>query len=214
MPSMRLLVVVLGPIGLGACSKPAEPIERPHPPGRVGDLFVYAPLEANTVLAYATYAEDSGNQGMIIWQVRRPREGLIELVAGDKVERLEVEPNALRHSTGGYWLKAPLELGACWPGRNADVCIKSLDRSVEVPAGRFTSCMETEELRGNEETGARTTTVFCPHVGMVLLEVEAWAAGTGALERAELRSYGRAVDIHSLEESSDSVHGFRQHHTD
>ena len=213
MPSLRLSVA-FGAISLAACSRPPEPIQRPDPPGRVGDLFVYAPLEAGTVLAYQTYSEDSGDRGMIIWQVRRPREGLIELVAGDKVERLEIEPNALRHATGGYWLKAPLELGACWPGRNADVCVKSLDRSVKVPAGSFTGCMETEELRGDEGSGARTTTVFCPRVGMVLLEVEAWAAGTTALERAELRSYGPAVDIHSLEESPDSLHGFDQHHGD
>jgi hypothetical protein len=175
-------------------------VERPHPPGRVSDLFVFAPLEAGTVLAYDTLSEESGENGVVVWRVRRPREGLIELDDGGHVERLEIEPNGLRHATGGYWLKAPLEEGACWPGRNGDVCVKSLQRQIEVPAGKFTGCLETEELRGNESTGMRTTTVFCPKVGMVLLEVEAWAVGSGGLERAELRSYGPAIDIHSLED--------------
>ncbi len=196
----RLCVAALVGLTFGlGCAKPPEPTERPHPPARVGELFVYAPLEAGTVLAYRTSSEGSGERGLIVWRVRRPREGLIELDDGGHVERLEVEPNALRHATGGYWLKAPLRQGACWPGRGGEVCVKSLERSVEVPAGTFTDCLETEELRGNEATGMRTLTVFCPHVGMVLLEVEGWAVGTVALERAELESYGPAVDIHSLD---------------
>jgi hypothetical protein len=193
-------LVTAGLALVAGCAKPPEPAEPPHPPARVGELFAYAPLEAGTVMAYETHSEESGDRGVVIWRVRRPREGLIELDDGGHVERLEVEPNALRHATGGYWLKAPLEEGACWQGRNGEVCVKSLDRRIEVPAGRFTECLETEELRGNESTGMRTTTVFCPNVGMVMLEVEAWAVGTVALERAELRSYGPAVDIHSLEE--------------
>jgi hypothetical protein len=196
---MRRTLVAAGILVLAACGKPPEPVERPHPPARVGELFVYAPLEDGTVLAYDTYSEESGDRGIVIWRVRRPREGLIELDDGGHVERLEIEPNALRHATGGYWLKAPLKKGACWQGRNGEVCVQSLRREIEVPAGKFSDCMETQELRGNNETGMRTTTVFCPNVGMVQLEVEAWVVGNVALERAELRSYGPAVDINNLE---------------
>jgi len=193
-------VLTVSLVLLAGCARPPEPVAPPHPPARVGELFVYAPLEAGSVLAYETYAENSDERGLVIWRVRRPREGLIELDDGGHVERLEIEPNALRHATGGYWLKAPIQVGACWPGRNGEVCVKSLDRRIEVPAGQFANCLETEEARGDDSTGMRTTTVFCPNVGMVMLEVEAWAMGTIALERAELRSYGPAVDIHALQE--------------
>lgn len=179
----------------GACHH-AESAPPTVPPAEVGgDLARYAPLTDGTVLAYATSAEQSSERGIIVWRVSRPRPNRVELDDGGHVERLDVEPDGLRHTTGGYWLKAPLTANACWPGRAGEVCVTSLNREVSVPAGRFTGCLETEERRGTETSGARTTTVFCPDVGMVLLEVEAWAAGEVALERAELTSYGPAVDL-------------------
>ena len=180
---------------LGACHPAATPTpqaEATTPPGEVSN---YAPLEDGTVLAYETSAEGVAEHGLVVWQIRRPRPDLVELDNGGRTQRLYIAPDAIRHAVGGYWLKAPLNEGACWPGRDGTTCIISVSVEVTVPAGHFEGCLQTEERKGTEAMGTRTTTVFCPGVGMVLLEVEGWSEGTLGLERAELTYHGPRVDL-------------------
>ncbi len=177
-----------------ACSgggpPPAAPAATPNP----GDVTPFAPLADGTVLSYETESDRTG-RGLIVLQVRRPRPDLVELDDGGHVERLTVDDAGLRYATGGYWLKAPLRVGACWDGRAGQVCITSVSEAVQVPAGDFTGCVATLELLESGPDGSRTRTVFCPGVGMALLEVEGWAGEAPMRERAVLRYAGPRIDL-------------------
>jgi hypothetical protein len=186
-----LLVVVLGAVACGP--KPALSAARSN--ADAGAVSRFLPLTDQTVLSYETKDEDTGERGTIILQVSRHPSGGIELNDGGRVTRLELAPDGVRYSTGGYWLKAPLEAGACWQGKTGKTCITHLDRAVTIPAGQFSGCLETVEQAAS---GSRVTTVFCPGVGMTSLDVESEAGGGYQRVEARLRSYGPKVDINHL----------------
>jgi hypothetical protein len=73
-----------------------------------------------------------------------------------------------------------------------------VDRAVTTPAGKFQHCLETLE----ESAEKRATTVFCPDVGMVLLEVEGLTAEALGKETARLRAYGPKIDVSTLDTSA------------
>lgn len=180
--------------GALACSRgaraPAAPTATPNP----GEVTPFAPFVDGTVLSYDTESDRTG-RGIIVLQVRRPHPDLVELDDGGHVERLYVDDAGLRYATGGYWLKAPLQVGACWAGRAGQVCITSVSETVQVPAGDFTGCVATLEQLESGPDGSRTRTVFCPGVGMALLEVEGWAGEAPVRERAVLRYAGPRIDL-------------------
>jgi hypothetical protein len=148
-----------------------------------------------TVLAYESVDEESGSRGMFITRVRRRGDRRVELATGTKTKTLEIVSDGVVRAGGGYLLKKPGEVGAEWPGADgARVRVTSVDKAVSVPAGAFAGCVETVEERGGDAR-RRTTTVFCPDVGVVSIEVEAWAGAEHGLERAQLKSFGPAVDI-------------------
>ena len=157
----------------------------------------YLPLVDNTVYAYVTQAEGVAEQGVLMLAIKRPRPESVELSIGGRVQRLEIASDGVRHATGGWLLKAPLSAGARWKGSFGEVRVSSLDRAIEVPAGRFKGCLETvEEVQA--PVPKRATTVFCPEVGIVLLQVEGTIEGEYGVERAALRSYGPRVDINDV----------------
>jgi hypothetical protein len=192
----RLLVGALAVLllGCGGSSQAAQKprLEKPSPL----DVARYLPLVDNTVYAYVTQAEGVAEPGILMLAVKRPRSESIELSIGGRIQRLQIASDGIRHATGGWLLKAPLTVGAHWKGSFGEVRVTSLDHAIEVPAGRFAGCLETvEETKTPVEK--RATTVFCPDVGIVMLQVEGMVEGEYGLERAALRSYGPRVDINA-----------------
>ncbi len=163
---------------------PAGPVDR------------FLPFRAGTVLAYESEDENTGQRGVVMLRVSRPRPDRVELNDGAQVQRLDVDATGISHATGGFLLKAPLVSGATFPGRFGEVTITRTDVSVQVPAGRFTGCLETEEAAPGGQ--GKATTVFCPDVGIVSLDVETVADGEYGRVRLVLRSHGAAVDIDAL----------------
>jgi hypothetical protein len=112
------------------------------------------------------------------------------------VQRLALESDGVRLVTGGWLLKAPLTPGARFKGQFGEVEVTSVTASVQVPAGKFTGCVQTVEQSATAQR--KVTTVFCPDVGITLLEVEGTLGEDYAHERAELRSHGPRVDLDAM----------------
>jgi len=162
----------------------------------VGPVDRFLPFRAGTVLAYESEDENTGQRGVVMLRVSRPRPDRVELNDGGQVQRLDVDPNGISHATGGYLLKTPLATGATFPGRFGTVTITKTEVSVQVPAGKFAGCLETEEAAPGGQ--GKATTVFCPDVGIVSLDVESVADGEYGRIRLVLRSHGAAVDVDAL----------------
>jgi hypothetical protein len=158
------------------------------------DVSRYLPLKHDTVFAYDTLSEATGEMGVLVINITRPRPDMAELKVAGKVQRLEIVSDGIRHATGGYLLKAPLVIGARYKGQFGEVRVTALDRAVEGPAGKFSGCAETVE-EATTPVAKKVTTTFCPDVGMVLLVAEGMVEGAYATERATLRSFGPRVDL-------------------
>src|SRR6185503_2346149 len=171
---LAVLFLASAPISCGgaAASAPAKPRASSDPlaPER------YLPLVDDTVFAYETSSEATGDRGVLMMAVHRPRQDRAEVSIGGRIQRLDLGRDGIRHATGGYLLKPPLAVGAQFRGQFGEVKVTTLDRSVEVPAGKFTGCLETvEETRA--PVPKRATTVFCPEVGIVMLVAEGTSDG-------------------------------------
>ncbi|HEY5960759.1 MAG TPA: hypothetical protein VIV60_29595 [Polyangiaceae bacterium] len=154
-------------------------------------VSVYLPLDDNTVMSFETETEGSAERGLLVMQVHRPRAKVVELNVGGKIRRLDLTDVGVRIVESGWLLKQPLEVGATFVGQNGAVRVSSIHRSVDVPAGHFNDCVETIEVGPT----VRTLTVFCPHVGIALLEVESMAVNEPERVVARLKSYGKRVDL-------------------
>jgi hypothetical protein len=173
-----------------ACAAPAPEAKAPPPPPSSGVLR-YMPLQDGTVFSYETSTQPSGEKGLLVLEVRRPRPELAELVVAGRVRRLEVTEAALAHVTGGFLLKEPLRQGAEWKGDFGRVVVTNAERSVTVPAGEFVDCLETVEEVSNAEGSKKTTTAYCPGIGIALRETEAEQEAQHAVERIALKSWGK-----------------------
>lgn len=161
-----------------------------HAPPSVRRLL---PLEHDTVFSYEI-TSDAGDQGLLIQQVRRPREGLVELDVAGRVQRLDVEDDRVMHASGGYLLKEPIAPGETFRGAFGEVRVTELDKSIEVPAGAFRGCVETVEE--SAIPFKRATSVYCPGVGLVFLVVEARSEGGDVLRiESRLKTYGPRVTL-------------------
>jgi len=190
--SLLLLFTLTGCGSAGGAAAP-KPVAASDPlaPER------YLPLVDDTVFAYETSSEATGESGVLMMAVRRERPERAEVKIGGRIQRLDIAPDGIRHASGGYLLKPPLKVGAEFRGQFGTVKVTTLERSVEVPAGKFTGCLETvEETRA--PVPKRATTVFCPEVGIVMLVAEGTSDGEYTVERAVLRSHGPRVDINNL----------------
>ncbi|MET0793471.1 MAG: hypothetical protein ABW061_18260 [Polyangiaceae bacterium] len=166
-----------------------QPAAAPAAP--VTDLTRLIPLLDNTVFSYQTYIEDTNEHGLAIFEIKRPRPELAELsVAGQVRKRYYFEPGGVRSGHGGYLLKLPLALNAQWTGDDGQVHVTAVDQSIEVPAGRFSGCLQTVEQAQLGAATRKTTTVFCPGVGITVLEIEANEGGLNVLQRLTLKSFG------------------------
>lgn len=179
----------------GASSQGGPAAPQSTPP--ITDVERFLPFEPNTVSAFDTFTENSGDKGVLMMQISRPRPDAVELEVGGKIQRLTIVPEGVQLSTGGWLLKAPLQAGARFKGQFGEVQVVSISRAIQVPAGSYTGCIETkEESRAAER---RVTTVFCPKVGIVSLEAEGKLGDDEyGHEKALLRSHGPRVDINNL----------------
>ena len=171
----------------------ATPQTKPEtaPAAVVTELTRFVPFTNDTVLSYETYIEDSNERGIAVFEIKRPRPELAELsIAGQVRKRYYFEPAGVRSAQGGYLLKSPLALHAEWTGDDGKVTVTKVDQNIDVPAGKFSGCLQTVEQAKLATATRKTTTVFCPGVGITLLEIEAEEAGTSVLQRLTLKSFG------------------------
>jgi hypothetical protein len=155
----------------------------------------YLPLEDETVYSYETRVEPNGERGLLVLEVRRRRPELAELVVAGRAQRLNVSSSAVELVTGGALLRAPIEEGASWRGDFGRVRVTSVSRTVTVPAGTFEKCLETVEEMTSAEGTKRTTTAYCPAVGITLRETEVEQDAQHATERIELKSFGKRFSV-------------------
>lgn len=182
---------------VGACA-PAQSEAPAKQPERVPitDVERFLPFEPNTVSAFETRSENSGEKGVLMMQITRPRPDAVELDVGGKIQRLTIVAEGAQLTEGGWLLKAPLAEGATFKGQFGEVRITNMNRSIQVPAGNFEGCVETVEE--SQVAGRRVTTVFCPKVGIVSLEAEGKLGKEYGRQTAVLKSHGPKVDINAM----------------
>jgi hypothetical protein len=189
----RVFALASGLVSSGAFGCAAGPQAAPDKPkgAVVTELTRYLPLENDTVFSYETYIEDTNEHGIAIFEIARPRPELAELsIAGQVRKRYYFEPGGVRSGQGGYLLKSPLSLNAEWTGDDGQVKVTGVDQSVDVPAGKFSGCIQTVEQAKLVAATRTTTTVFCPGVGITILQIEGEQEGMSVLQRLRLKSFG------------------------
>jgi hypothetical protein len=189
-------------VGVAACGAPATTTPPPPSAGAKAPesaVSRFFPLIDGTQWAYDAEEDDTGNKGIFVTRAKAMAGPRFSLVTGQRSRLVEVRAEGIaRVDTGSYLLRAPLQLGAEWPGdAGAIVRVGAVDRLVDVPAGKFVGCLDTvEEQRGSGgQPVRRVTTTYCPDVGIVSLHAEAWEEGRHVGERAVLRSFGKPVSI-------------------
>lgn len=191
------LAVLLGALGLAcACGAPPPP-PKPAAPAVTTSAERFLPLTHDTVFAYETRSEQTGETGLLVLEVRRPAPERAELAVAGNVTRLLVDDTGIRLVTGGWLLKLPLSLGATWPGDFGQVEVTAFDRVVETPAGVFAGCLETTEVQAGTGFSKKTATTYCPNVGIVLRRTEVESDEGSGAEAIRLRSHGPRFDISS-----------------
>ncbi len=190
-PHLSLLWAAFLLASNGGCGR--EPLPARSTASEVGPNHTseMLPLEDNTVLEFDTSVEGTGEKGRLIMQVRRPRGNRIELNVAGKIRRLEATAEGVSNATGGWLLKQPFTVGATFRGLSGPVTVVGINRTLDVPAGHYTNCVETEETTST--TSTRTT--FCPGVGIAKLVIEGNANGESRREIAELRFMGPRIDL-------------------
>ncbi len=188
--SARTFSIALGAAFALACGSSPPPAADEKPAAAQG-VARYLPLEHDTVYSYETHMEPGGDRGLLILEIRRHRPELAELVVAGRAQRLNVSATSIELVTGGALLREPLSLGASWRGDFGRVRVTNVSRSVTVPAGTFSDCLETIEEMTSAEGTKRTSTVFCPGVGIALRETEVEQEGAQATDRIELKSFGK-----------------------
>ncbi len=177
-------------LGTACAAAPASQAEAPKG-AVVSELGRYLPLENNTVFSYESYIEDTNERGLVVFEIARPRPELAELsIAGHVRKRYYFEPGGVRSGQGGYLLKSPLSVNSEWTGDDGKVRVTSVAQSVDVPAGKFSGCIQTVEQAQLAAATRTTTTVFCPGVGITTLQIEGEQGGTSVLQRLQLKSFG------------------------
>ncbi len=194
----RLLLLACALSCGGARVEPTAPLEEPKLPPCLA--LRYLPLVDGTQWAYDAEDDDTGEKGMFVTRARRLPGAKFSIVSSQGSHTVEVKDDGIvRIETSAYLLKAPLSVGAEWPGEGgATVRIGSLDRIVDVPAGKFVGCIETIEevaTKPGKPPSRRVTTTYCPEVGVTLLHAEIWRANQHTGEHATLRSFGKPVSF-------------------
>ena len=159
------------------------------PPASGSSVERYFPLEEGKIYHYET--KEGPDTGMLVAKVHRVDAAHGELRLSNATKRFAFTPDGVAYEGGAFILRGPVEVGTSWPGEHGGTTrIAATDATVQVPAGSYSSCVQTVEENGRPP-GSRYETTYCPGVGMVLLVVRAG----GSEARAELKSYGLPVKI-------------------
>jgi len=180
---------VLAALAVGCGGEPPARSPDGSVGGPVTDVQRLYPLEHNTVFSYATTSE-TGETGIYIIEVGRPRKTMAELKVAGNVFRRYVSKDGVQAPGGGYVLRSPLSKDAEWRGEFGEVSIKSMSRSVKVPAGEYRNCLETYETADTPAYTKSATAIFCPGIGMVYYSVEGEQGGVKVSQKLELKSFG------------------------
>jgi hypothetical protein len=194
---MQAILALAIPIFVSGCGAGPSKIKTPtlSEADAQTEVSRFLPLEDGTVFSYDTATEDSTAKGILIVQISRPRSGRVDLRMGAHTERLEFVPGGVAYVEGGFLLKAPLEQGRSWKGRSGTVRVASVDEHANVPAGPFDGCVRTVEETPDAASSKTVTSVYCPHVGLVSVDVEAATNEGHQRETAVLKSFGPRVDV-------------------
>jgi hypothetical protein len=191
--SAALRAVGAAALGFGCATTHRAPPPGPAPTASSG-ITRYLPLENGTVFSYDTSSQPEGDHGLLVLEVRRPHPDSAELVVAGRARRMSIGEHAVAHAAGGFLLREPLAVGAEWHGDFGHVRITRVDASVTVGAGTFRGCIETVEELATRESDKRTTTSFCPGVGIALRETEVEQGAVHQSERIALKSFGKKFD--------------------
>jgi hypothetical protein len=188
--------ILLAVIGMPACGSPPPPgTAAAGTTGSADDVARLLPLPDKTVYTFATRSEGTTDNGILVIEVARLSESLVQLKSGARRQLLEIRPEGVQHASGGFLLKRPLQLGAEFKGEFGRVRITRVEVSVTVPAGRFTGCLETVEERSQGPLSQSSTKLFCPEVGIVSLHTEAESGNQSMSDWAELKSTAKRVEF-------------------
>lgn len=172
--------------------------QRPGPVELTPDALY--PMSAGSVWSYNV---DTGEEpdALAISRVISVRGNVVEIRNdGGTSQSFERRPEGIFQRGPDRWLlRAPIMVGARWDGRGGGVVeITSTTEEVESPAGIFVGCVRVEERGGDDNR--EITTVYCPGVGPVLLEVTMTAELTGmqAAVRATLLAFALGEDAADL----------------
>ena len=182
--SFTLLALLLGCGGEQQAKSPDGSIGGP-----VTDVQRLYPLEHNTVFSYST-TDEAGQTGIYIIEVARPRSTMAELRVAGNVFRRYISADGVQAPGGGYVLRSPLSGDAEWRGEFGDVSVKSMSRSIKVPAGDFGNCVETLETTDTPAYTKSATSVFCPGIGLVFYQITGEQSGVQVSQKLELKSFG------------------------
>jgi hypothetical protein len=197
--SLVFLVAATATFGAIAGCASTPPRGTPPPPKSTVDNPVskFFPAVDGTVHAYETKDVLTGATGVLMMRTQVTGARTIE-VKSSKVQRLRYDDKGLlREPQGYYLLRAPLAVGQTWPaGPNVSVAIVKIDAEITVPAGTYRGCVETVDRRVGAVSGT-VKSVYCPDVGLVLLESEGKGQGPGqeVHERVELKSFDKELDL-------------------
>ena len=178
---------------LAALSGCGSKEEAKSPDGSIGgpvtDVQRLMPLEHDTVFSYATTAHD-GTTGIYVIEVSRPRSTMAELKIAGKTMRRYITAEGIQVPGGGYVLKSPLNADSEWVGEFGAVSVKTMSRSITVPAGNFGNCVETVEETDTPAFSQNANAVYCPGIGMVYYEIEGEQDGVKISQKLELKTFG------------------------
>jgi hypothetical protein len=156
--------------------------------GERSDVDRFLPLRDGVVYEYDT-RPSSGPRGVMTIQVENTDATHVELAFGGRRETLLVSSAGARYAEGGFLLKAPLTIDNSWDGRYGVARVTAKDVELVIPAGHFVGCVRVVES-DRSQTSTTRTSVYCPQVGLVLLDVKS----SSAHETAVLRHFGPRVD--------------------
>jgi hypothetical protein len=188
--SIRDIGLGLGLLVLSGCGGEQQ---AKSPDGSIGgpvtDVQRLLPLEHNTVFSYVT-TDEAGQTGIYVIEVMRPRATMAELKVAGNVFRRYISADGIQAPGGGFVLRSPLSESAQWKGEFGDVSVKSMSRSIKVPAGSFGNCLETAETANTPTYTKTATSVFCPGIGLVYYAVQGEQDGVEVSQKLELKSFG------------------------
>ena len=183
-------VLSFGALGCGP-KAPAEGAPEAVAEEKPPELHQMLPLKDQTVSNFRM-TTDLGDEGILVLEIYRPRPELAELRIAGRAQRLAIEDNRISQTTGGILLETPLKKGHAFIGSFGTVTISETGQLVTVPAGTYSGCLTTVEE--STRPPKRSTSTYCPGIGLVLMEVESFGESAG-LVRTELSYHGPRVEF-------------------